>query len=195
MKQNISVNFSNSNFTDISHQQILKEIGLQTDKQFKTFVPVRSKAVQTNKSDFANHGLLANVACSPFGSPWKVTVIDSKASPVKHGNAKEYWKFHRKKKNCHYRQQEKVVVTYHNQIHKHQTKNLLHMDPRVYLGILPERISFIHLLSNKFSCDNGFFTSHDAVCLILRKIRLNESFVVLGYELGISSRQACRIFN
>nr|CAH0104776.1 unnamed protein product [Daphnia galeata] len=90
-KENISVNFYNSNVTDISHQQIsiqLKDIVVQTDKHFKTFVPVRRKAVQTNKSDFAKHGLLANVACSPFGSPWKVTVIDSKAPPVKHGNAK-----------------------------------------------------------------------------------------------------------
>nr|CAH0101517.1 unnamed protein product [Daphnia galeata] len=69
------------------------------------------------------------------------------------------------------------------------------MDPRVYLGILPERISFINLLSKKFSCDSDIFTSHDAVCQILRKIRLNDSFVILGYEFGISSRQASRIFN
>jgi hypothetical protein len=68
--------FSNSNVNDISHKQIsihLKDIGVQTDKHFKTGVPVRSKAVQTKKWD-AKHGLLANVACSPFVSPWKVTV-------------------------------------------------------------------------------------------------------------------------
>ncbi|KAK4024302.1 hypothetical protein OUZ56_009685 [Daphnia magna] len=84
-------NFSNSNVNDISHQPIsiqLKDIGVQTDKHFKTCVPVRSKAVQTNKLDFAKHGLLANVACSPFSSPWKVTFSDSKASPVKHGSTK-----------------------------------------------------------------------------------------------------------
>jgi len=50
-------------------------------------------------------------------------------------------------------------------------------------------------LSNQFSCNVGLFTSHDAVCLILRKIRLHESFVVLAYEFGLSPRQACRIFN
>ncbi|XP_045025095.1 uncharacterized protein LOC123469816 [Daphnia magna] len=74
-------NFSNSNVNDISHQPIsiqLKDIGVQTDKHFKTCVRVRSKAVQTNKLDFAKHGLLANVACSPFGSPWK----DMEAEPL-----------------------------------------------------------------------------------------------------------------
>ena len=99
MTENISVSyycillylFCNSNVNDISHQPIsiqLKNIGVQTDKHFITFVPVRSKAVQSNTWDFAKHGLLANVACSPFGLPWKVTVIDSKPSPVKHGSAK-----------------------------------------------------------------------------------------------------------
>lgn len=76
-----------------------------------------------------------------------------------------------------------------------RTRKLLNFEPRIYLGILPERTSFLTLLSNKFSFDQDMFTAHDAVCLIFRKIRLNESFSILGYEFGISSRQASRIFN
>jgi hypothetical protein len=39
--------------------------------------------------DFAKHGLLSNVSCSPFGSPWKVSNIEPKGSPVKLGNSKK----------------------------------------------------------------------------------------------------------
>ncbi|XP_045026432.1 uncharacterized protein LOC116923193 isoform X1 [Daphnia magna] len=210
-------NFSNSNVNDISHQPIsiqLKDIGVQTDKHFKTCVPVRSKAVQTNKLDFAKHGLLANVACSPFGSPWKVTFSDSKASPVKHGSTKRILEIPSEEEelsssstgescgdlsesdSCKsFEEVNNLDTMLFRNTSLLRTRKLLNMDPRVYLGILPERISFIHLLSNKFSCNDGFFTSHDAVCLIFRKIRLNESFVVLAYEFGLSPRQACRIFN
>lgn len=78
-----------------------------------------------------------------------------------------------------------------------RTRNILNMDPtvgRVYLWILPERISFINIYSKTFY--NLFFVYYDAVGLILRKIRWLESFLILGYKFGISSRQACTwIFN
>ncbi|KZR99341.1 Uncharacterized protein APZ42_004826, partial [Daphnia magna] len=50
----------------------LKNVGVNTDSTFKVDVTVRSRAVQTNAIDFAKHGLLTNVSCSPFGSQWKV---------------------------------------------------------------------------------------------------------------------------
>jgi hypothetical protein len=53
-----------------------------------------------------------------------------------------------------------------------RTRKLLNFEPRTYLGILPERISFLTLLANKLSCDQDMFiTAQDAVCLIFRKIR------------------------
>lgn len=66
----------------------LKNIGVNTDSTFKVDVTVRSRAVQTNAIDFAKHGLLTNVSCSPFGSQWKVSIIEPKISPVKFGNSK-----------------------------------------------------------------------------------------------------------
>ncbi|EFX68768.1 hypothetical protein DAPPUDRAFT_114274 [Daphnia pulex] len=46
----------------------------------------------------------------------------------------------------------------------------------------------------KFAVTDIFITANDAVCLIFRKIRLNEYFTILGYVFGIRSREASRIF-
>jgi hypothetical protein len=168
--------------------------------------------------DFAKHGLLSNVSCSPFGSPWKVSNIEPKGSPVKLGNSKRKFNIPSEEEipssstessddeshssvtsesdysDVIEEQQNQEMISFRRSSLL-RTRKLLNWEPRIYLGILPERISFLTLLSNKLSCDQDMFiTAHDAVCLIFRKIRLNESFTILGYEFEISSREASRIF-
>ncbi|EFX68828.1 hypothetical protein DAPPUDRAFT_329663 [Daphnia pulex] len=194
-----------------------KNVGVNTDKCLKFADTVRSRAVQTNTKDFAKHGLLSNVSCSPFGSPWKVSNIEPKGSPVKLGNSKRKLNIPSEEDSSSstessdddeshssvtsesdysdiIEEQNQEMLSF-RQSSLFRTRKLLNWEPRTYLGILPERISFLTLLANKLSCNQDMFiTAHDAVCLIFRKIRLNESFTILGYEFGISSREASRIF-
>ena len=169
--------------------------------------------------DFAKHGLLSNVSCSPFGSPWKVSNIEPKGSPVKLGNTKRKLNIPSEEEEVSSSSTESSDDESHSSVTSEsdysdvieeqqneemisfrrssllRTRKLLNWEPRIYLGVVPDRISFLTLLSNKLSWDQDMFiTAHDAVCLIFRKIRLNESFTILGYEFGISSREASRIF-
>lgn len=67
-------------------------------------------------------------------------------------------------------------------------------NPRVYLGIDKDWISILGLISYKFKI-RGVLTLLDVVYLILRKVRLHESFTVVAHEFGISKRQASRYFS
>jgi hypothetical protein len=70
---------------------------------------------------------------------------------------------------------------------------LMECDPRTYLGVDRDWISVLLLVGSKFKV-KGNLTSLHVIYLVLRKLRLNESFVVLGHEFGISYSQASRYF-
>ncbi|EFX75162.1 hypothetical protein DAPPUDRAFT_323686 [Daphnia pulex] len=149
----------------------LKNVGVNTDNRLKFVVTVRSRAVQTNTMDFAKHGLLSNVSCSPFGSPWKVSNIEPKGSPVKLGNSKRKFNIPSEEEEVSSSSTESSDGESHSSVTSEsdysdvieeqqnqemisfrrsslfRTRKLLNLEPRTYLGILPERISFLTLLS------------------------------------------------
>ena len=76
---------------------------------------------------------------------------------------------------------------------RQRVREVMESDPRTYLGIDRDWLSVLSLISSKFKV-NRSVTSLDGVYLVLRKIRLNESFAVLGHEFGISKSVASRYF-
>ena len=65
----------------------------------------------------------------------------------------------------------------------------------VALGVDKEWVSILSLLSNKISVKAGSkINSSDVVNLLLRKIRLNESYQILGHEFGIGKQHVVTIF-
>lgn len=65
--------------------------------------------------------------------------------------------------------------------------------PKIYLGIDRDWLSVLSLLSTKFKV-SGCLSSLDVIYLLLQKIRLNESFAVIGNEFGISNSHAAKLF-
>lgn len=58
--------------------------------------------------------------------------------------------------------------------------------PRMYLGVDKEWISILSLISNKINVrKSSSLTPTDVIYLLFRKMRLNESFSILGHEFGI----------
>jgi hypothetical protein len=72
-----------------------------------------------------------------------------------------------------------------------RVRQLIESNLKTYLGIDGDWLSVISLLTSKFKV-RGSLTSLDIACLVIRKIRLNETFAVLGHEFGISLSQASR---
>jgi len=77
-----------------------------------------------------------------------------------------------------------------------RTRKVMSMFPKIFFGIISTTLALaiIQLLSYKIPYPGGKLTSQDVVCLILRKVRLNESFAMLGIEFGISEYRASEIF-
>lgn len=66
-------------------------------------------------------------------------------------------------------------------------RELMSLYPRMYLGVDKEWISILSLISNKiYVRKSSNLTPTDVIYLLFRKMRLNESFSILGHEFGIS---------
>lgn len=75
-----------------------------------------------------------------------------------------------------------------------RTRYYMECSPRLYLGVITESMSVIDLIAYKIKLQSSKVTARDVICLILRKIRLNEPFEILAHEFGISSAYASRLF-
>lgn len=75
-----------------------------------------------------------------------------------------------------------------------RTRHLLDTSSKLYLGLSRDNLSVIDLLAYKIDYCPGKVTARDIVCLVFRKIRLNESFEILGHEFGISESRASFLF-
>jgi len=65
----------------------------------------------------------------------------------------------------------------------------------MYLGVDKEWISILSLISNKINVrKSSSLTPTDVIYLLFRKMRLNESFSILGHEFGISSQSVGTFF-
>jgi len=73
-------------------------------------------------------------------------------------------------------------------------RSLMEANPRLYLGIDQEYLSIISLISYKIKVIRNGLNALDICYLVLRKIRLNESFEILAHEFGISRSHASHIF-
>jgi len=73
-------------------------------------------------------------------------------------------------------------------------RSLMESNPRLYLGIDKEYLSIISLISYKMKVNSSGLDALDICYLVLRKIRLNESFEILAHEFGVSRSYASRIF-
>lgn len=79
-----------------------------------------------------------------------------------------------------------------------RTREIMKKYSKLFLGISNSSFSIVHLLSYKLLMRSESLTSYDCarpVSLVIRKLRLNESFQLLGLEFGISSQPAGRIFD
>lgn len=76
---------------------------------------------------------------------------------------------------------------------RQRVRELMESAPKIYLGIDRDWLSVLTLLSTKFKV-RGCLSSLDVIYLVLRKIRLNESFAVIGHEFGISNSHAAKLF-
>lgn len=64
----------------------------------------------------------------------------------------------------------------------------------MYIGIDPEYLSIISIIAYKMKGNRNALDGIDICYLVLRKIKLNESFGILGHEFGISRSYASRLF-
>lgn len=70
------------------------------------------------------------------------------------------------------------------------TLKMMYEDPMLFLGVPPTHISIIELLANRVG---GKFATEN-VMITLRKIRLNESFKLLGKYFGLCKSRVSEIF-
>lgn len=76
-----------------------------------------------------------------------------------------------------------------------RTRKLMTEQPLTYMGISKHNLSILNLIAYKMSYSEGALRSLDIIFLVLRKLRLNESFQILANEFGCSMRRASRLFN
>lgn len=80
-----------------------------------------------------------------------------------------------------------------------RTRKLIRQHPRLYLGLSnSSSFNIISLLSYKIVMNPNYqksgLRSEDLICLVIRKLRLNEPFKLLGIEFGITGQHASSIF-
>jgi DDE superfamily endonuclease len=71
------------------------------------------------------------------------------------------------------------------------TRSLMMNDPMLYMGVPKESIDILHLLRKLLVNSNA----EDAVKIVLRKIRRNESFQIIANDFGLDRSRASKIFN
>lgn len=75
------------------------------------------------------------------------------------------------------------------------TRHYIKMFPLKYLGLPDSSYYIIDLISSKIQYKSKFLDGNDVVLIVLRKIRLNESFSVLGDCFGISKSHCAKLFS
>lgn len=66
--------------------------------------------------------------------------------------------------------------------------------PMMYLGIPDDSTYIIKALSDNIVHHGSCLTSEDVVMIVLRKIRLNESFTIIGNSFGVSPSHVSKLF-
>lgn len=186
---------------------------IQTDDILVRKVNQRSQGIQLNPRNLV--ALLTDVGCSPFSSPWTVTQHNFIPCPQELQSAtrqldlesEQTMKSVQSSSTSYEKEDDSFVSSSFGtsslsanekqtfQLSSLQrTRELVQRCSRLYLGIPENCFSIIRLLAYKIAYKNVFLSAKDVVCFIFRKLRFNESFEILGNELGISKQHASRVF-
>lgn len=71
-----------------------------------------------------------------------------------------------------------------------RTLLIIEKEPRIYIGVPKDCMFIVDLLVKRIKCKNA----KENIYLTLKKLRLNESFNILGNDFGMSACNASRIF-
>jgi len=82
-----------------------------------------------------------------------------------------------------------------NSFTRENNRKIMERHPKVYLGINKTWLSILDLVSYKITVTKRCVLEPiEIVYLVLRKLKLNETFTILGHVFGISARTASRLF-
>jgi hypothetical protein len=190
-----------------------------TIQEIENFTVCKKTKVRTKKHQVSTADLGVNCGTSPFRiaiknqacSPLKWNVTDVKSLTNFTAKRKAVFTFDTISLDSSVDTDSSYDCTSDNSIVSHSDQSDLSSDfkhksllrcrelmllyPRMYLGVDKEWISILSLISNKINVrKSSSLTPTDVIYLLFRKMRLNESFSILGHEFGISSQSVGTFF-